>query len=140
MLPIEEGREPVRELEYRLTKVRLLILSIEEGREPVRELTSRLRKARLLMLPMEEGREPVRELAYIKSVVRLLILPIEEGRVPVILLVLTSIEVTTPLVQLIPVHEHLFALTVAQSHPDPILDATSVEEIKSHRTPSSTLP
>jgi hypothetical protein len=100
-----------------------------------------LRRDRLPKLPTEEGREPVRKLEFRARLVRLLMLPIEEGRVPVIPLLFKSNLVTTPLVQEIPVHgEHLPALTVLQSHPDPILVATSVEEMKSHKTASSTLP
>jgi hypothetical protein len=89
---------------------------------------------------MEEERVPVRELLFMPRLARFVISPIEEGRVPVIPLLLKSIEVTTPLVQVIPIHEHLSVVTSLQSHSELVLVATLVEEIKSHRTPSSTLP
>jgi hypothetical protein len=37
---------------------------IDEGREPVMEVELRSRISRLVMLPMEEGIEPVRQLKY----------------------------------------------------------------------------
>jgi hypothetical protein len=43
MLPIDEGREPVSELECMCILARLLMLPIDEGREPVRESTARSR-------------------------------------------------------------------------------------------------
>ena len=85
MEPHDDGKEPARELEKRISSCIPVMELHDDGKEPARELEWRCSCCIPVMEPHEDGNEPVRELEERSSFCIPIMKPHEDGKEPVIL-------------------------------------------------------